>query len=46
MALPDTVILDTSALYALVSESDQFHAAAVRAFAELVDREQRMVVTS
>lgn len=46
MALPDLVILDTSALYALVSTSDEYHAPAVSVFENLVDREQRMAITS
>ena len=46
MALPEVVILDTSAIYALISESDQFHERASSVLERLVDREQRMAITS
>ncbi|MFN7961987.1 MAG: PIN domain-containing protein [Thermoanaerobaculia bacterium] len=40
------ILVDTSALYALLVESDQAHTQAVRAFEQLARREDALVTTS
>lgn len=46
MASPARVILDTSALYALVSSTDAFHARAKSSYERLLDWEWELCVTS
>ena len=46
MALPEVVLVDTSAFYALASRNDEFHERARKTFEALVDREQRIMTTS
>lgn len=36
--MPERVLLDTSAIYAVVSPNDQYHQRAAREFSDLVDR--------
>jgi predicted nucleic acid-binding protein len=42
MALPDRVLFDTSAFYALRSATDRFHNRASGAYERLIDREQEL----
>lgn len=44
--MPDRVIVDTSAFYALISEGDLFHDRAKSAYERLVDRERTLLATS
>ena len=46
MPLPDIVLLDTSAIYALFVSSDDFHERARDAFERLADREPDLLATS
>lgn len=46
MSLPERVLVDTSAFYALISASDNFHLQARRAYENLIDREQELWTTS
>lgn len=46
MPLPERVLIDTSAFYALVSPTDEFYEAARRAYERLLDREQQLWTTS
>jgi len=46
MPLPERVLIDTSAFYALVSVSDTFHVEADGAYQALIDREQELWTTS
>ncbi len=46
MALPERVLIDTSAFYALRSASDLFHSRASDAYERLLDREQELWTTS
>ena len=46
MALPDRVLIDTSAFYALRSATDLFHNRASVAYERLIDREQELWTTS
>ena len=46
MAIPDTVLLDTSAIFALFVPSDDFHHRALEAYERLADREAELWVTS
>ncbi len=46
MPLPEKVLVDTSAFYALVSANDSFHRRAGEAFERLIDREQELWTTS
>ena len=46
MALPDRVLIDTSAFYALRSATDRFHNRASGAYERLIDREQELWTTS
>lgn len=46
MALPDRVLVDTSAFYALRSATDEFHARARDSYERLIDREQELWTTS
>ncbi len=46
MPLPDRVLIDTSAFYALLSASDTFHARASATFDRSADRDQEMWTTS
>ena len=46
MALAENIVVDTSAFYALASESDEFHDSAVSIYEDLVDREQKLWTTS
>ncbi len=46
MALPDRVLVDTSAFFALRSASDLYHAGASLAYERLIDREQELWTTS
>ena len=46
MALPDRVLVDTSAFFALCSASDLFHSKASLAYERLIDREQELWTTS
>ena len=44
--MPERVLIDTSAFYALFSETDLFHDRARAAYERLVDREQELCATS
>lgn len=44
--MPKTIILDTSAIYALISSSDRFHAEANVVYADLVDGGDDLRTTS
>ena len=46
MALPDRVLIDTSAHYALLSDSDSYHSQARDTFERIVDRDQELWTTS
>ena len=46
MALPDRVLVDTSAFFALRSATDLFHDRASLAYEALIDREQELWATS
>ena len=46
MVLPDRVLIDTSAFYALLSAVDLFHNRASAAFERLLDREPELWTTS
>ena len=46
MALAENVVVDTSAFYALVSETDEFHASATSIFEDIMDRDQSLWTTS
>ena len=46
MPLPENVVVDTSAFYALISASDEFHDSAVEAYERLVDRDLELWTTS
>lgn len=46
MANPERVLLDTSALYALISSTDEFHADAEKAYRGLVAAETDLWITS
>ena len=46
MALPESVLVDTSAFYALISATDEFHGRARAAYERLLDRDQRLWSTS
>ena len=46
MPAPETVLLDTSAIYALFIPSDTFHQRAIAAYEGLADREPELRVTS
>ena len=46
MALPERVLIDTSAFYALRSVTDRFHDQARDAYERLIDREQELWTTS
>ncbi len=46
MPLPERVLIDTSAFYAMLSTADEFHKAAKQAYERLVDREQELWTTS
>ena len=46
MALPDRVLIDTSAFYALRSATDRFHNRASGAYERLIDRERELWTTS
>ena len=46
MPLPENVVVDTSAFYALISDSDEFHDSAVAAYERLVDRDLELWTTS
>ena len=46
MPLPERVLIDTSAFYALVSQSDSFHEQAKTAYERLIDREQELWTNS
>lgn len=42
MALAENVVVDTSAFYALVSETDEFHDSAISIYEDIMDRDQRL----
>ena len=42
MALAENVVVDTSAFYALVSETDEFHDSAMSIYEDIMDRDQRL----
>jgi predicted nucleic acid-binding protein len=44
--VPERVLLDTSAIYAVVSPSDQFHQRAAHEFSDLIDRGGDLWVSS
>ena len=46
MALAENVVVDTSAFYALVSETDEFHDSAMSIYEDIVDRDQSLWTTS
>ena len=46
MALPESVLVDTSAFYALISATDEFHGRARAAYERLLDRDQGLWSTS
>lgn len=46
MPLPERAILDTSALYALISATDTFHTQAKRGYERLLDWERELWTTS
>ena len=46
MALPERVLVDTSAFFALRSATDLYHAGASLAYERLIDREQELWTTS
>lgn len=46
MPLPEKIIIDTSAFYALVSAQDAFHSRAADTYEQLIDREQELWTTS
>ncbi len=46
MPLPEKVIIDTSAFYALMSANDSFHRRAADTYERLIDREQELWTTS
>jgi len=46
MPLPERVIIDSSAFYALLTENDANHTLAEKAYERLVDREQELWITS
>ena len=46
MPLPENVVVDTSAFYALISASDEFHDSSVAAYERLVDRDLELWTTS
>ena len=46
MALPENVVVDTSAFYTLVSETDEFHSDAVLAYESLMERDLGLWTTS
>lgn len=46
MPLPERVIIDSSAFFALLSQNDTNHTLAVEAYGRLVDREQELWTTS
>lgn len=46
MPLPEKIIIDTSAFYALVSAKDAFHSRAADTYEQLIDREQELWTTS
>lgn len=46
MPLPEKVLIDTSAFYALASSTDAFHGRAKQAYELLIDREQTLWTTS
>lgn len=46
MALPEQVVVDTSAFYALLSATDAFHTRAAETYERLLDREVELWTTS
>ena len=46
MPLPERVLIDTSAFYALLSASDSFHQRARGTYERLIDRDQELWTTS
>ena len=46
MPLPERVVIDTSAFYALVVESDEFHGSAVLVYEYLIDQDVELWTTS
>ena len=46
MALAESIMIDTSAFYALASEADEFHDSAVSIYEDLMEREQVLWTTS
>lgn len=46
MDSPDNVLLDTSALYALISRTDDFHPRALDAYRDLLAGDSRLWITS
>lgn len=46
MPLPERVLIDTSAFYAMLSSNDEFHQPANQTYERLVDREQELWTTS
>ncbi len=46
MPLPERVLIDTSAFYALVSATDSFHRQAGETYDRLIDRDQELWATS
>ncbi|MBI2908666.1 MAG: type II toxin-antitoxin system VapC family toxin [Chloroflexi bacterium] len=44
--MPNTVLIDTSALYAMVSRSDRYHERARLLYQALIDREDELLTTS
>ena len=46
MPLPERILIDTSAFYALISATDSFHQRASETYERLVDREQELWTTS
>lgn len=46
MALAENVVVDTSAFYALVSETDEFHVSAVSMYESIMERDQNIWTTS
>ena len=46
MALPENVLIDTSAFYALASDDDIFHRRARDEYERVIDREQELWTTS
>ena len=46
MTLPNRVLVDTSAFYALISQTDTFHERARQAYERLIDRDLELWTTS